>query len=89
MAPQIPRAFWRSAWSGKTLVKIARLAGKMNAAAIPMSARAAMSVPVECDAAARAEKSPKKTSPTCIVPLRPRRSPIPPPARSSPAKARL
>ena len=71
------------------LVKMARLAGKMKAAATPMSARAEISVPVECDKAAAAENSPKKTRPTCMVPLRPSRSPMPPPARSSPAKARL
>ena len=45
--------------------------------------------PSLCDQAAAAEKRPKKTNPTCMVPLRPRRSPMPPPARSSPAKARL
>ena len=89
VAPQMPRAFCRSDGSGKTLVRMARLAGKMKAAATPMSARAVMSPPVECDQAAAAEKRPKNTRPTCIVPLRPRRSPIPPPARSSPANARL
>ena len=89
VAPQMPSAFWRSDGSGKTLVRMARLAGKMKAAATPMSARAVMSVPVECDHAAAAENNPKNTSPTCMVPLRPRRSPIPPPASSSPAKARL
>ncbi len=71
------------------LVRMARLAGKMKAAATPISARVAMSVPVECAAAAAAEKRPKKIRPICMVPLRPRRSPMPPPASSSPAKARL
>ena len=89
VAPQMPSAFCRSDGSGKMLVKMARLAGKMNAAATPMSARAVMSDPVECDTAAAAENRPKKTRPTCIVPLRPKRSPMPPPASSSPAKARL
>ena len=89
VAPQIPSAFCRSDGSGKTLVRMARLAGKMKAAATPMSARVVISAPVVCDQAAAAEKRPKKTSPTCMVPLRPRRSPMPPPARSRPAKARL
>ena len=89
VAPQMPRAFCRSDGSGKTLVRMARLAGKMKAAATPISARLVIRVPVVCDAAAAAEKSPKNTRPTCMVPLRPRRSPIPPPASSKPAKARL
>ena len=89
VAPQMPRAFCRSDGSGKTLVRMARLAGKMKAAATPMSARVEINVPVVCDQAAAAEKRPKKTNPTCMVPLRPRRSPMPPPARSSPANARL
>ena len=89
VAPQMPSAFWRSDGSGKMLVKMARLAGKMKAAATPMSARAVISDPVECDAAAAAENRPKKMRPICIVPLRPSRSPMPPPARSNPAKARL
>ncbi len=72
-----------------TLVKMARLAGKMNAAATPMRARVPINVAVEWDAAAATEKSPKNTRPTCMVALRPSRSPIPPPARRSPAKAKL
>src|ERR1700685_1986127 len=55
VAPQIPTAFCRSDGSGKTLVKMARLAGKMKAAATPMSALVAMSVPVESEKAAAAE----------------------------------
>ncbi len=39
VAPQMPSAFCRSEWSGKTLVRMARLAGKMKAAATPMRAR--------------------------------------------------
>ena len=46
VAPQIPSAFCRSDGSGKTLVRMARLAGKMKAAATPISARVAISVPV-------------------------------------------
>ena len=49
VAPQIPSAFCRSDGSGKTLVRMARLAGKMKAAATPMSARVVISAPVECD----------------------------------------
>ena len=89
VAPQMPRAFCRSEGFVNTDVKIARVAGKTKAAAIPMSARAAMSWPVEVLRAARTENTPKNTSPTCITPLRPSRSPTPPPASSSPAKARL
>ena len=47
VAPQIPNAFCRSAWSGKMLVRMARLAGKTKAAATPMRARAVIRVPVE------------------------------------------
>ena len=68
---------------------MARLAGKTKAAATPIRARAPISVPVEWDNAAAAENNPKKIRPTCMVPLRPKRSPMPPPARSRPAKARL
>ena len=89
VAPQMPRAFCRSDGSGKTLVRMARLAGKTKAAATPISARVEISVPVVCDHAAAAEKRPKKTRPICMVPLRPKRSPMPPPANSSPANARL
>ena len=89
VAPQMPSAFCRSLWSVNTVVRMASVAGKMKAAATPISARAAIRVPVAWLAAAAAEKIPKKTSPTCITPLRPSRSPIPPPARSSPEKARL
>ena len=89
VAPQMPSAFCRSDGSGKMLVRMARLAGKMKAAAAPIRARALISVPVECAAAAAAENRPKNTRPTCMVPLRPRRSPMPPPARRRPAKARL
>ena len=53
VAPQIPSAFCRSDGSGKTLVRMARLAGKMKAAATPISARAAISEPVVCDARGR------------------------------------
>ncbi len=46
VAPQMPRAFCRSAWSVNTLVRMARVAGKMKAAATPMRARLAIRVPV-------------------------------------------
>ena len=51
-APQMPSAFCRSDGSSKTVVRMARLAGKMKAAATPISALDPISVPVECDAAA-------------------------------------
>ena len=51
-----------------------------------MSPRAAISSPVESRNAAQAEKSPKSTMPICITRRRPKRSPSPPPASSSPAK---
>ena len=89
VAPQIPSAFCRSDGSVKMLVRMARLAGKMKAADTPISARAAISEPVVCAAAAATENNPKNTRPTCMVPLRPSRSPMPPPASSRPAKARL
>ena len=63
VAPQIPSAFCRSDGSGKTLVRMARLAGKMKAAATPISARAAINEPVVCAAAAATENKPKKTRP--------------------------
>ena len=89
VAPQIPRAFCRSDGSVKISVRMARVAGKMKAAATPISARAEMSWPVEWLTAARTENSPKNTRPTCMTILRPSRSPMPPPASNRPAKARL
>ena len=60
VAPQMPRAFCRSDGSGKTLVRMARLAGKMKAAATPMSARLVMRVPVECDACGGGREEPEE-----------------------------
>ena len=89
VAPQTPSAFCRSEGSVNTEVKMARVAGNTKAAATPISARAEMSWPVVVLRAAKTEKTPKNTRPTCITPLRPSRSPTPPPASKSPAKARL
>ena len=60
VAPQMPSAFCRSDGSAKTLVRMARLAGKMKAAATPMSARVAISVPVECGRRRRGREEPEE-----------------------------
>ena len=70
-------------------MRMASVAGNTKAADTSIRARLAIRVPVEWLAAAAAEKTPKATRPAIMTPLRPRRSPMPPPARSSPAKARL
>ena len=57
VAPQMPSAFWRSDGSVKMSVRMASEAGKTNAAATPISARAEISSPVLWLTAARTEKS--------------------------------
>ncbi len=68
---QTPMAVARSLSSLKVLVRMASVAGKMKAAARPMSARAAMSMSVEPDRPANNEKPANADSPSCRAPFRP------------------
>ncbi|CAB4786031.1 unannotated protein [freshwater metagenome] len=67
------------------MVRMESVAGKMNAAARPISARIEINCVLLCDQAAIALKMAKKTSPPCMTFLRPRRSESPPPASKNPA----
>ncbi len=85
-ALQMPMAAARSGPWRKTFVMIARVAGKISAAPMPMSARLMMSpcaLPIE---PASAEVAPKATRPARSARLRPNLSPRPPAARSRPVK---
>ena len=62
----------------KVLVRMDSVVGKMNAAPIPMSPRAAMSISGVLASDARAEHAPKRNSPTDSAPLRPNLSPSAP-----------
>ena len=85
MAAQMPMAAARSFGARNTLTRMARVAGKMRAAPMPIRARQAMSWPGSPDQAAPAEKPAKSTSPTIRAPLRPQRSPRLPAASKRPA----
>ena len=78
----------RSFGSAKTLAMIASVAGKMKAAPIPISARLTMRAPADPTDPATTDVIPKATRPTMSERLRPKRSPSPPAARSSPVKTR-
>ena len=52
-APQIPKAFARSLRSSKATVRVESVAGNMNAADAPMSARAINNVGTLCEKAAK------------------------------------
>jgi hypothetical protein len=82
----MPIAIARSRVSVKTLMMIARVAGKINAAPMPIRARAPISCSVVCDSAASAEVIAKRTSPSCKARRRPVRSPKYPNASSSAEK---
>ena len=72
--------------AGKTLVRIDRVDGMMNAAARPMMARPAITCPDESESEAKIAPAMKSTSPNCSAPLRPKRSPRVPAVNSMPAK---
>ena len=74
-ADQMPMAAARSLRSVKTLTRIASVAGKTNAAPMPISARAPMSWVDVVATAARADVMANSTSPSCRASLRPKRSP--------------
>ena len=75
IAVQIPIAAARSFGSVNILTRMARVAGKMSAAPIPMSARAPMSCPDVVAIAAAAEVIAKSRRPSWRARLRPKRSP--------------
>ena len=65
------------------------MVGKMNAAPMPMSARAAMSMSGDVANAARPENPPNRTSPMVNAPLRPYLSPNAPAMSSRLAKTMM
>ena len=75
IAVQMPMAAARSLGSVNTLTRIARVAGKMSAAPIPIKARAPMSWPDVVESAASPDVMANTTSPSCNARLRPMRSP--------------
>ena len=85
MPAQMAMALGRS-WAGKTLVRIDRVDGMMNAAARPMIARAAMIWPELSANEANSAPTMNRTRPNCRAPLRPNRSPMVPAVKSMPAK---
>ena len=87
-ALQMPIALARSLGSRNTLVMIARVAGKISAAPMPMSARPAMRPSGESVAPAKADVAPNATRPTISARLRPNLSPRPPAARRRPVNTR-
>ena len=74
VAAQNPIARWRSWRSVKVLVMIASVEGMINAAPIPMLARAAISISTEPEKAAHVEHAANATRPARKVRLRPIRS---------------
>jgi hypothetical protein len=89
VAPQSPIARARSLRSVKTFVRSDSVAGKINAAPMPMTARAAISSPGELPSPPARLASPNTQRPVSRTPLRPTRSPRLPAARTSAANARL
>jgi hypothetical protein len=87
-ALQIPIALARSPGSRNTLVRIARVAGKISAAPIPISARPTISDSADPTEPANAEVAPNTTSPRIRMRLRPYLSPSPPAASNSPVNTR-
>jgi hypothetical protein len=86
-ADQMPIAFARSAGLVNTLVRIDSVAGMMNAAPIPMTARAAMSPGAELASAAASEPAAKTARPAVSARCLPNRSAIAPAINSSAANA--
>jgi hypothetical protein len=86
---QIPIANARSRASVNTLVRIDRVAGMMNAAAPPMTARAPTSWPTPVVNAATADAAPNTASPRVRARRRPKRSPSVPASSRRPAKTRV
>ena len=80
----MPIAFARSS-RGKTSVRMESVAGITSAAPTPCSARNTIRVFALSDSAAPAEASPNVTIPIIIQRRRPKRSPMVPPASTSPA----
>ncbi len=81
---QMAMALVRSS-GGKTLTRMDRVDGMMNAAAMPMTARQAISCHIASDAEAKRQATRYSASPNCSAPLRPYRSPSAPVEKSRPA----
>src|SRR3954447_20189514 len=87
VAAQRPIAIVRSRASVKTLIRSESVAGMMNAAPAPMTARATISPSTPPAYAAHAEAPPNTPSPARSVRRRPKRSPSAPARSSRPATA--
>ena len=83
---QMPMARARSRSAVKTFVSIDSVQGMRAAAPTPITARASVSRSGLPDQAAKAEPTPKTTSPPIKTHFRPARSPSAPRERSRPAK---
>ena len=86
IADHTPIAAARSLGSVKTLTKIAKVAGKIKAAPMPMSARAPMSWFDVVERAASPDVPAKMIKPICNARRRPKRSPKCPMVSSSAEK---
>ena len=75
-------------WAGNTLVRIDRVDGITNAAATPITARAAMTWPALWAVVATAAPARNTTRPESRAPLRPYRSPRVPAVNNRPANTR-
>ena len=85
---QTPMPTARSLGLVNVFVRMARAAGKMSAAAIPMRQRATISGWIEPDSPPNAENAAKAARPISSTPLRPYRSPRLPPTSRSTANTR-
>ena len=85
-ADHTPMALARSTGWRNTSMRIANVLGKTSAAPMPIKPRPMINCSVVSVNAAQAENTPNSTMPICITSLRPKRSPRPPQASSSPAK---
>ena len=84
----VPIARPRS-WGGKALEMIDSVAGIMNAAPTPWTARKAISHASDCEKPMRALESPKTMTPNRNMRRRPKMSPRRPPVTSRTAKDRV
>ena len=88
IALKIPNALGRSGDPWKVTVKRPSAEGASSAPKAPCNARAATSIPNDCDSPPIADATAKPVSPPISVHLRPNRSPSLPPSSSRPPKAR-
>ena len=87
-APHAPSALFRSAPSGKLVIRIESAAGVIAAAPTPCSARAATRAPSDQASPASSEARANNPTPAMKTRRRPSRSAARPPSRSRPPKVR-